>query len=198
MPRAVTPKHRMCRIVGHPLCGSPKCPSLKRPYAPGQHGIDRGKKLSEYGRRLLEKQKLKSIYNVRERQYKRYFERALKSKEMTSEKLLSLLERRLDNIAYRMGFAPTIYSARQLVSHGHILVNGKKVNIPSYEVKVGDVVSVNEKSKNIPIIKQSIGRNNIPPYINVDVDKMEGKLIKLPRRSEIPVEIDDHLLVEFY
>ncbi|HEY8449387.1 MAG TPA: 30S ribosomal protein S4 [Bacillota bacterium] len=201
MARYTGPKHKLCRRVGEPLCGSPKCPALKRPYPPGQHGpAARNRKLSEYGLRLLEKQKLRYMYGLLERQFRRYFERASKGRGNTGERFLRLLETRLDAIVYRMGFARTMAQARQLVRHGHIAVNGRKVDIPSYQVKPGDVVSVREKSRDLAVIREAIetSRADHPPYLVVDREKLEGKLKYLPERDEIPVTIDEKLIVEFY
>ncbi|EKP95724.1 MULTISPECIES: 30S ribosomal protein S4 [Thermaerobacter] len=199
MARYTGPKHAMCRRVGRPLCGSPKCPALKRPYPPGQHGPGRRQKLSEYGRRLLEKQKLRFMYGVLERQFRRYFERAQRSKGNTGERLLQLLETRLDNLVYRMGFAPTIWAARQLVVHGHIQVNGRKVDRPSYQVRPGDVIAVREKSRRIPLIQESLeNAQRAPEYLSVEPERFQGTLLRVPARDEIPIDIEESLIVEFY
>lgn len=190
----------MCRRVGEPLCGSPKCPALKRSYPPGQHGPNvRQRKLSEYGLRLLEKQKARHVYGLLERQFRRYFERASKARGKTGEALLQLLETRLDSLVYRMQLARTMRQARQLVSHGHFMVNGRKVDIPSYQVKPGDVIAVREKSRSLQAIRDNAETANPNlPYIDVDPEKLEGKLLRLPERDEIPVNIDETLIVEFY
>ena len=190
----------MCRRVGEPLCGSPKCPALKRPYPPGQHGPNlRQRKLSEYGLRLLEKQKARHIYGLLERQFRRYFERASKSRGKTGEALLQLLETRLDSLVYRMGLARSMRQARQLVSHGHFTVNGRKVNIPSYQVKPGDVIAVRENSRSLQVIRENAEPANPNlPYLDVDTQKLKAKLLRLPERDEIPVNIDETLIVEFY
>lgn len=202
MARKTGPKHRLCRRVGQPLCGSPRCPALKRPYPPGQHGRGGrpGRKLSEYGIRLLEKQKLREIYGVMERQFRRYYDRASKTKGKTGEALLQLLESRLDNIVYRMGFARSLPQARQLVSHGHIDVNGRRVDRPSFQVRPGDRVSVRGKSRNLSLIKEAmeVVGGQVPDYISVDAEKLEGTLVRIPSREEIPVAIDETLVVEFY
>ncbi len=200
MARNTGPKHRMCRRVGQPLCGSPKCPALKRPYPPGQHGNRVRRRMTEYGRQILEKQKLKAIYGVKERQLRRYLDEARKTRGRTGERLLQLLESRLDNIVYRLGFAPTLPAARQLVSHGHIAVNGQKVDIPSYLVQVGDVVSVREKSRNLDLVVQSLASRAgaVPEYLRLDAEAREGELLRLPAKEEIPVPVDDNLVVEFY
>lgn len=199
MARYTGPKHAMCRRVGRPLCGSPKCPALKRPYPPGQHGPGRRQKLSEYGRRLLEKQKLRFMYGVLERQFRRYFERAQRARGNTGERLLQLLETRLDNLVYRLGFAPTIWAARQLVVHGHIQVNGRKVDRPSYQVRPGDVIAVREKSRRIPMIQESLeNAQRVPDYLSVEPEKFQGTLLRVPARDEIPVDVEESLIVEFY
>jgi len=200
MSRNTGPKHRMCRRVGQPLCGSPKCPALKRPYPPGMHGNRPRKRSSEYGRQILEKQKLKFIYGVQERQLRRYLDQARKSSGRTGERLLQILECRLDNIVYRLGFAPTLPSARQLVTHGHIEVNGSKVDVPSKIVEVGDIVSVREKSKNLDLVQQALAARagSVPSYLSLDAEARRGELLRLPAKEEIPVPVDDNLIIEFY
>ena len=189
----------MCGRVVRPLCGSPKCPALKRPYPPGQTGPGRRQRLSEYGRRLLEKQKLRFTYGVLERQFRRYFQRAQRSRGNTGERLLQLLETRLDNLVYRLGFAPTIWAARQLVVHGHIQVNGRKVDRPSYQVRPGDVIAVREKSRSIPLIQESLqNAQRVPDYLSVEPEKFQGTLLRAPAREEIPVDVEESLIVEFY
>lgn len=171
----------------------------KRPYGPGQHGNDRKKKPSEYGRQLIEKQKLRLMYGVNERQFRRLFLMASSSKEVTGIAFMRILESRLDNLVYRMGFARTRRQARQLVTHGHILVNDKKLDIPSYIVKVGETISVKETSKNLAIIKSSL--ESMPAtvaYVEVDKEKESGKYIRLPERSEMSKEINESQIVEFY
>ena len=195
---------RLCRREGMKLflkgdrCYTDKCAIVKRNYAPGQHGQGR-KKVSNYGLQLREKQKVKRIYGVLETQFRNMYERAEKMTGKTGENLLSLLERRLDNVVYRLGFAPTRRAARQLVNHGHFLVNGVKTDIPSYTVKVGDVVEVKEKSKNLAIIKASLeNRVHTPAFVEVDETKMSGKFTRLPERSELNQEINESLIVEYY
>lgn len=201
MARRTGPKHKLCRRVGEPLCGSPRCPALKRPYPAGQHGPgQKQRKLSEYGVRLLEKQKLKFIYGLLERQFRRYFQRASKAAGKTGVALLQLLETRLDTIVYRAGFARTMAQARQLVRHGHVEVNGRKVDIPSYAVRPGDVVAIREKSRDLVPVKEAL--ETLTPerldYLLVDRDNLAVKLVRLPERDEIPVRIDERLVVEFY
>jgi len=200
------PVCRLCRREGVKLflkgdrCYTDKCAMERRPYPPGQHGQMRRKK-TEYALLLREKQKLKRIYGVLENQFRRYFEEAERQKGVTGENLLILLERRLDNVVYRMGFANSRNQARQLVRHGHILVNGKKVDIPSYLVEVGDEISIREKSREIPFIKEaieSIPRRGIPSWLEVDHDHFKGTVKALPTREEIAIPVQEQLIVEFY
>ena len=171
----------------------------KRPYAPGQHGQDRRKKLSEYGIQMQEKQKVRILYGLNEKQFRRTFERASKMKGIAGENLLVLLESRLDNMVYRLGMARTRRSARQIVNHGHILVNGKKVDIPSYTTKVGDVISVKENSMNHPAIIDSLEQNRtVPAFLEMDKKNLTGKYLRTPERTELNPEINEQLIVEFY
>lgn len=199
MARNTGPKHRMCRRVGQPLCGLPNCPALKRPYPPGQHGQRPRRRESDYGKQLLEKQKLRHIYGVLERQFRRYFEKANRLEGRTGERLLQLLETRLDNVVYRLGLARSLPQARQLVVHGHIELNGRKVDIPSHNVEPGDVVSVREKSRGLGIIKESVAaRDDVVPYLERDTEALSGRLVRIPSREEIPVPVDEDSIVEFY
>ena len=170
----------------------------KRAYAPGQHGSDR-KKLSDYGTQLQEKQKVRFMYGVNEKQFKKIFEDAGKIKGVHGENFLRLLESRLDNLVYRLGFATTRRGARQLVNHGHITVNGKKVDIPSYRCKVGDVIAVKEQSVNHPAIKAALeATHNRVEFVTFDENKLSGTYVRLPERSELNQEINESLIVEFY
>jgi len=172
----------------------------RRPYAPGQHGQRRAK-ISEYGLQLREKQKMKYYYGVLERQFRRFFKEANRQEGSTGENLIRLLERRLDNVVYRMGFATTRRFARQLVTHGHILVNGKKVNIPSYLVKEGDRIEIREKSKNNPQIQRAVElsqQTGIAPWVDVDREKLVGVFQRIPERSEVNIPVDERLVVELY
>lgn len=170
----------------------------KRDYAPGQHGQDR-KKISEYGRQLNEKQKLRHLYGVNEKQFVRLFKIADKSSEVTGTAFMILLESRLDNLVYRLGFATSRAQARQLVNHGHVLVNDKKNDIPSYLVKVGDKISLREKSQGLQIVKNSLEKGvQVPAYLTLNVDKKEGTFDRLPERSELNQEINESLIVEYY
>ena len=172
----------------------------RRPYAPGQHG-QRRTKISEYGQQLREKQKIKYYYGVLEKQFRKFFKEANRQEGSTGENLIKLLERRLDNVVYRMGFATTRRFARQLVTHGHVLVNGKKVNIPSYIVKEGDRIEIREKSKNNPQIKRALeltAQTGIAPWVDVDKEKMVGVFQRIPERSEVNIPVEERLVVELY
>ena len=171
----------------------------RRPYAPGAHGNDRRKKLSEYGIQLQEKQKLRTLYGLNEKQFHRLFEKASKTKGVTGENMFNLLESRLDNIVYRMGLANTRRGARQIVNHGHITVNGKKVDIPSYSCKPGDVIAVKETSLDHPAIKASLeNKHSLVNYVTFDQNKMSGTYVRYPQRNELNQEINESLIVEFY
>ena len=195
----------MCRREGQKLflkgerCYSGKCAVDRRTYAPGQHGQNRKGKLSNYGLQLREKQKAKRFYGVLETQFRNYFEKAAKKKGVTGENLLVFLETRLDNVVFRMGFASSRKEARQLVNHNHFIVNGKKVNIPSYQVEAGDVIKVKEKSTSSPKFKEIRDMAiSTTAWITVDTDKLEGKVLALPRREEIDTPVAEHLIVELY
>ena len=171
----------------------------KRPYGPGQHGNDRKKKPSEYGKQLVEKQKLREMYGVNERQFRRLFMIALKSKEVTGFAFMKLLESRLDNLVYRMGFARTRKGARQLVNHGHIQVNGKKVDIPSYLCSLNDVIAVREEAQGMKVIKESLAATaNRVGWVEVNDEKLEGKYIREPERNELTQQITESQIVEYY
>jgi len=171
----------------------------KRSYGPGQHGADRKKKPSEYGKQLIEKQKLRQMYGVNERQFRRLFMLALNSKEVTGFAFMKLLESRLDNVVYRIGFARTRRGARQLVNHGHILVNGKKVDIPSLLVKIGDEISLKEDSRSLKVVKESLESvSNRVGWVEYDANKFVGKLIREPERNELNQNITEAQIVEYY
>jgi len=199
MARYIGPKSRIARRFGEPIFGPDKVLN-KRNYAPGQHGVNRRKKNSEYGTQLAEKQKAKYTYGVLERQFRLLFQQAQRSKGITGEILLQLLESRLDNIVYRLGIAPTRAAARQLVSHRHITVDGKVVNIPSYSVRPGQVVAVREKSKSLEVIANSLSGFNHSKYPWLEWNEAElcGKYINIPPREEIPENIKEQLIVELY
>ncbi|MCF6094921.1 30S ribosomal protein S4 [Microaerobacter geothermalis] len=197
MARYTGPRWKLSRRLGISLSGTGK--ELKRPYPPGQHGPGQRKKLSEYGLQLQEKQKLRHMYGINEKQFRRTFVKANKIKGVVGENFMILLESRLDNLVYRLGLARTRPQARQLVTHGHITVNGKKVNIPSYQVTPGDIIGVREKSRNLSIIKESLEeRAYLPDYLTFNEQSMEGTYTRLPERSELPAEINEKLIVEFY
>jgi small subunit ribosomal protein S4 len=192
------PKHRMCRRVGEAVCGRPNCPVGKRPYPPGQHGQGR-RRLSEFHIRLLEKQKLRAMYGVQERQFRKYFAAATRKKGVTGEELLKSLETRLDAIVLRLGFAQTVRQARQLVSHGHVQVDGKRLNVPSAAVRAGQTVSASASAKNFVSVREAMEvMPDPPPYLERDKDSVSGRLVRLPERSEIPltVTVDERLIVE--
>ena len=198
MARYTGPSWKLSRRLGISLSGTGK-ELEKRPYAPGQHGPNQRKKLSEYGLQLQEKQKLRHMYGVNERQFRTIFDRAGKMKGKHGENFMVLLETRLDNVVYRLGLARTRRQARQLVNHGHILVDGRRVDIPSYRLTAGQVIGVREKSRNLDIIKEAIEVNNfVPDFLTFDADKLEGTFTRLPERSELPAEINEALIVEFY
>lgn len=199
MSRYTGPSWRVSRRLGMSLSGTGK-ELARRNYAPGDHGNDRRGRLSEYGMQLREKQKLRYMYGMTERQFRNLFKRAGKIKEGThGTNFMILLERRLDNMVYRLGLATTRRQARQLVNHGHITVDGKRVDIPSFEVKVGQVISVRDKSKNLDVIKNAVEAVVArPSYVEFDADKLEGKLVCLPEREDMNADIDEALIVEFY
>ena len=204
MSRYTDANCKLCRREGQKLflkgdrCYSSKCAIERRNYAPGQHGQAR-KKQSEYGLQLREKQKAKRFYGMQETQFRNLFEKAAKKPGMTGENLLVLLETRLDNVVFRLGFASSRKEARQLVTHGHFTVNGKKADIPSMEVKAGDVIKVKEKSQSSPKFKEVKEMSiTVPSWMSVDVEKLEGKVITLPKREDIDTPIAEHLIVELY
>ncbi|UOY90336.1 30S ribosomal protein S4 [Bacillus glycinifermentans] len=198
MARYTGPSWKLSRRLGISLSGTGK-ELEKRPYAPGPHGPGQRKKLSEYGLQLQEKQKLRHMYGVNERQFRNLFDKAAKMAGKHGENFMVLLESRLDNIVYRLGLARTRRQARQLVNHGHILVDGSRVDIPSYQVKTGQTISLREKSQNLAIVKEAVEVNNfVPEYLTFDAEKLEGTFTRLPERSELPAEINEALIVEFY
>jgi small subunit ribosomal protein S4 len=198
MARYTGPSWKLSRRLGISLSGTGK-EIEKRPYAPGPHGPNQRKKLSEYGLQLQEKQKLRHMYGVTERQFRNLFDKAGKMPGKHGENFMILLEARLDNVVYRLGLARTRRAARQLVNHGHILVNGSRVDIPSFRVAAGQTISLREKSRNLDVVKESIEVNNfVPDYLTFDADKLEGTFTRLPERSELAAEINEALIVEFY
>lgn len=200
------PVCRLCRQIGEKLflkgdkCYTPKCPVEQRRRSPGMH-ILRRRKMSDYGLRLREKQKAKYIYGLLERQFRTYVETARRQTGETGQALLRLLERRLDNVVFRLGFADSRRQARQLVRHGHILVNGKKVDIPSYLVKVGDTVAWKESSRNLPMaqaLAQNGPKREVPAWLSLERENLTGKVLSLPQPADLDVQIDTRLIVEFY
>ena len=198
---------RLCRREGIKLflkgtkCFSDKCPIEKRNFAPGQHGKDRKAKIVGYGLQLREKQKAKRIYFTQEGQFRNYFEKAARTKGVTGEVLLQQLERRLDSVVLRMGLGISRRQARQLVRHGHISVNGRKVNIPSYQIAVGEEIAIREASKKLPILEQAkefAGHANPPNWIEIDRDNFKGRITALPKREDIQLPVNEQLIVELY
>jgi len=197
MSRYTGPKFKLSRRLGISLSGTGK--ELKRPFPPGQHGPNSRRKVSGYGQQLMEKQKLRHMYGLSEKQFHNLYVRATKLKGIAGENFMILLESRLDNLVYRLGFANTRAGARQLVSHGHITVNGKKVDIASYAVKVGDVIGLRERSRGLKSVKEAIeSRVHLQGYLEFNDAAVEGKFVRLPERSELSQDIDEKQIVEFY
>ncbi|ATP41459.1 30S ribosomal protein S4 [Solibacillus sp. R5-41] len=198
MSRYTGPSWKLSRRLGISLSGTGK-EIAKRPYAPGQHGPNSRTKKSEYGLQLTEKQKLRHMYGMTERQFKNVYIKAGKLQGLHGENFMILLETRLDNLVYRLGLARTRRAARQLVNHGHILVNGSRVDIPSYSVKPGQTIALREKSANLTVVAESIEVNNfVPEYLSFDADSKVGTFVRLPERSELSAEINEQFIVEFY
>ena len=197
MARYTGPKFKLSRRLGISLSGTGK--ELKRPFPPGQHGPGQRRKVSGYGLQLMEKQKLRHMYGLNEKQFANLFDKASKMQGITGENFMILLESRLDNLVYRLGFANSRAGARQLVSHGHVTVNGKKVDIASYLVQPGDVIGLRERSRGLSSVKEAVAnRNFLPNYLEFNEAAVEGKYARLPERSELPQEIDEKQIVEFY
>ena len=200
MSKYLGPKHKLCRRLGACMWGSPKCPALARPYPPGQHGPKMRRKMSVYGTQLLEKQKIRTHYGLLERQMRRTFQKAQRMGGVTGTNLLMLLETRLDCTVYRLGFAPTVSAARQVVVHGHIFVDGKKVDRPSFQVKPGMVVSVRERSRKIPMLAE--GAASVPPalpeYLEREAESFEGKITAVPNQETIPFRVETAGVIGFY
>ena len=198
MSRYTGSTYRKSRRLGFSILENGK-ELAKRPYAPGQHGNERRRKLSDYGTQLQEKQKVRFMYGINEKQFRKIFDDAGKLKGVHGENLLRLLESRLDNLVYRLGFASTRKGARQLVNHGHITVNGIKVNIPSYRCKPGDVIAIKEQSKTHPAVLASLeGTSNRVEFVTFDDKKLSGTYVRFPERSELNADINESLIVEFY
>lgn len=191
------PRVKLSRRLGVALTPKSAKVMIRKPYRPGQHGQKR-KSTSEYASQLMEKQRLKFQYNVSERQLRKTYGHAQQMKGNPSERLIQLLESRLDSVIYRAGFAPTVFAARQLVSHGHVLVNGKRVDIPSFTVSAKDVVSLKEKSRTIPVVSEALNRSTSPAYLNVNKDAVSCSFVRAPERAEVPVICDLQLVIEWY
>ena len=207
MGRYIDSVCRLCRrerqklVLKGTKCFTEQCPVERRAYPPGQHGQGRRQKVSEYGVQLREKQKIRRMYGLMEEQFRNYFEKALRQSGRTGETLVKMLERRLDNTVYRMGFAPSRPAGRQLIVHGHLLVNGKMVNIPSFLLNAGDVIQVRDKSKKMEMIHASMKRmkdSAMLPWLSLDKAAMTGTFLSIPERSDIPLNANEQLVVELY
>ena len=203
MTKRLSSKHKIDRRLGLNLWGRPKSPFNRRPYGPGQHGQARRRKPSDFGIQLAAKQKLKKYYgDITEKQFLKIYQAASRKKGDTSQILIELLERRLDAVVFRLKFAPTVFSARQLVNHGHVLVNGKVVNKKSYQVNDGDEISLQQSSQNIPMIIQTLSSNerDVPEYLQLEISKCLGKFVRGPQLTDVPypVQMEPNLVVEFY
>ena len=203
MTKRLSSKHKIDRRLGLNLWGRPKSPFNRRPYGPGQHGQTRRRKPSDFGVQLAAKQKLKKYYgDITEKQFLKIYQAASRKKGDTSQILIELLERRLDAVVFRLKFAPTVFSARQLVNHGHVLVNGKVVNKKSYQVNDGDELSLQQTSQNIPMIIQTLSSNerDVPEYLQLEISKCLGKFVRGPQLTDVPypVQMEPNLVVEFY
>lgn len=207
MGRYIEPSCRLCRREKQKLflkgtkCFTEKCPVERRAYPPGQHGQTRRQKISEYGVQLREKQKIRRIYGLMEEQFRNYFEKALRQTGRTGETLVKMLERRLDNTVYRLGFAPSRKAARQLISHGHLMVNTHIVTIPSYLLNPGDVIKVRDKSRTLDVIHSSMKRmkdNTMLPWLSLDKGTLTGTFLNVPERADIPLNANEQLIVELY
>ncbi|MGE0698082.1 MAG: 30S ribosomal protein S4 [Hyphomicrobiaceae bacterium] len=203
MTKRIRAKHKIDRRLGENIWGRSKSPLNRRASRPGQHGERRAGKVSDFGQQLKAKQKLKGYYgNINERQFNRVYKEASRLKGSTSEHLIGLLERRLDAVVYRAKFVPTVFAARQFVSHGHIMVNGQRVNIPSYRCRVGDVIEVKESSRQLPLVMEATKspERDVPDYIDAEHTKMTAKLVRIPALADVPypVHMEPNLVVEFY
>ncbi len=203
MTKRIRAKHKIDRRLGENIWGRPKSPLNRRESRPGQHGERRSGKLSDFGQQLKAKQKLKGYYaSISERQFRKLYDEASRLKGSTSEGIIGLLERRLDAVVYRAKFVPTVFAARQFVSHGHVTVNGQRVTVPSYRLRIGDVVEVREKAKQLALVLESIksAERDVPDYVNADHNKMTASLSRIPALSDVPypVTMEPNLVVEFY
>ncbi|MGB0718192.1 MAG: 30S ribosomal protein S4 [Alphaproteobacteria bacterium] len=203
MSKRISAKYKIDRRLGVNLWGRPKSPFNSRPYGPGQHGQARKKKPTDFGIQLMAKQKLKGYYgNISEKQFRRYYDDASRQKGDTSQNLIGLLECRLDAVVYRAKFVPTVFASRQFINHGHVAVNGKKVTIPSYQVKLGDVVEVRQKAREIPLVIEALTlpERDVPEYIDMDPKKMSASMTRVPSLDDVPypVQMEPNLVIEFY
>lgn len=203
MTKRIRAKHKIDRRLGENIWGRPKSPLNRRESRPGQHGERRAGKLSDFGQQLKAKQKLKGYYaSISERQFRAVYDEASRLKGSTSEHIVGLLERRLDALVYRAKFVPTVFAARQFVSHGHVTVNGRRVTIPSYRLRIGDVIEVKEKSKGLALVLEAIksAERDVPDYVNADHNKMTAALTRVPALADVPypVQMEPNLVVEFY
>ena len=207
MGRYIGPVCRLCRREKQKLflkgtkCFTEKCPVERRAYPPGQHGQLRRPKISEYGVQLREKQKIRRMYGLMEEQFRNYFEKALRQSGRTGETLVKMLERRFDNVVYRLGFAPSRAAARQIITHGHLLINNRQVNVPSYLLKAGDVIQVRDKSKKLDVIHSSMKRmkdSTMLPWLTLDKATMVGTFLQVPERTDVPLNANEQLIVELY
>ena len=203
MSKRIRSKYKINRRLGVNLWGRPKSPVNSREYGPGQHGRTRRSKPTDFGIQLMAKQKLKGYYgNISEKQFRKYYAEAVRRKGDTSENLIGILESRLDAVVYRMKFVPTVFASRQFVSHGHVTVNGKKVNIPSYMVKEGDVIEIKSGSENIPMVIEALNSSEreLPDYMDVDTQKGKGTFVRVPKLEDVPypVQMEPNLVIEFY
>ena len=191
-------RHKTCRRLGLSVCGAVNCPLARRPNPPGQHGANKRQKTSEYGTQLLETQKLRAYYGVSAKQLKRYYEAATRSKMQTNMALVQTLETRFDNMVYRLGFTGTLRAARQMVVHRHLLINGKNVNKPSYQIQPGDTIQLREKSQKVTKYQEWFNFYEPKvPYVVRETGAFIGNLARLPERTEVPILVDDHLFIEF-
>jgi small subunit ribosomal protein S4 len=203
MTKRATSKYKLDRRMGESVWGRPKSPVNKRSYGPGQHGQRRAKKLSDYGTQLQAKQKLKGYYgNITERQFRRYYQEASRRQGDTGENMIGLLERRLDALVYRAKFVPTPFAARQLVSHGHVKVNGRRVTVPSYHIKEGDAIELTAKARDMALVLEAVksAERDVPDYVEADHSKMTAKFLRTPQLADVPYasQMQPHLIVEFY
>ena len=203
MTKRAEAKYKIDRRMGQNIWGRPKSPFNRREYGPGQHGQRRKGKLSDFGTQLKAKQKLKGYYgNISEKQFRKYYAEAIRMKGDSGDNLIGLLERRLDAVIYRAKFVPTVFAARQFVNHGHVKVNGHRVNVPSYKVKPGDVVEIKEASKQLVLVLEAVasGERDVPDYIEADHGKLTAKFVRVPTLQDVPypVQMEPNLVVEFY